>query len=51
MTCPHCGKSINAALAKIGAKGGKVRSEKKAEAARLNGLKGGRKKDEERRNK
>ena len=59
MNCPHCGKSINAALRKIAAKGGKAgkgsparlseigrkggqtRTEKRAEASRRNGKKGG----------
>ena len=39
--CPHCGKEINAA-ALMGAKGGSVKSEKKAASSAENGKKGGR---------
>jgi hypothetical protein len=41
MKCPHCHKEIDLP-AMMGRKGGKVKSGAKAEAARLNGAKGGR---------
>ncbi len=37
MNCPHCGKEFN-----VGLLLGKSKSDRKAEAARLNGRKGGR---------
>ena len=37
MNCPHCGKEFN-----VGLLLGKARTERKAEASRLNGKKGGR---------
>ncbi len=37
MNCPHCGKEFN-----VGLLLGKAKTDRKAEAARLNGRKGGR---------
>jgi hypothetical protein len=46
MKCPHCGKKISDyEIAKhLAQKGGSSKSEAKAAASRVNGLKGGRKK-------
>lgn len=40
MNCPHCKKKIKTNLAAVAL--GKIKSEKKAQAARENGKKGGR---------